>query len=223
MKQRIFFLLKNYLGFTHKEARGFLVLVPILLLLSLVPNLIQGLKNQERERRYHSYQRLLDSLDQSGFILVSSPLLPADTAKSNPQNFSQNTQRIDFSESDSITLQIVPGIGPSMASRIVKFRENIGGLHAASQLMEVYGMKEETFQKIWDYFEFSPMAIRKISINLAEINQISTHPYFTYGQAKVLVAFRKQHGKFQGKEDLLKIKIFKPEWVEKVSPYLDFR
>ena len=75
---------------------------------------------------------------------------------------------------------------------------------------------------IWEYFEFSPLIFRKIQINSAEIEEISSHPYFSYGEAKVIVAFRKQHGKYSGKEDLLKIKIFKPEWVEKVAPYLDF-
>jgi DNA uptake protein ComE-like DNA-binding protein len=43
-----------------------------------------------------------------------------------------------------------------------------------------------------------------------------------YGEAKVLIAFRKQHGAFRSEEDLLKISIFKKEWISKISPYLDF-
>ncbi len=223
MKQRIFFFLKNYLGFTNKESLGFLVLVPILLLMSFIPNLLSEFKNREGERRFERYQFLLDSLDRAGFVTVSAPLPPADTSRTSPSNTSKNTLKIDFSESDSVTLQIIPGIGPAMASRIIKFRENLGGLHSARQLMDVYGMKEETFEKIWEYFEFSTKPVRQIPINEVELEQLSAHPYFTYGEAKVIIAFRKQHGKFQSKEDLLKIKIFKPEWVDKIAPYLDFR
>lgn len=223
MKQRLFFFLKNYLGFSNKESQGFLVLVPVLLLLSFVPNILSEIKNRQGEERFQRYRILMDSLTQAGFVAVSSPLPAADTSKSTFQPKNRNTVKIDFSEADSITLQIVPGIGPAMASRIVKFREGIGGLHSADQLLDVFGMKPETFDNVWDYFDFSPQSVKKIPINEVQVEEISAHPYFSYGEAKVLVAFRKQHGKFQSKNDLLKIKIFKPEWVEKVAPYLDFR
>lgn len=225
MKQRFFFWLKNYLGFTNKESQGFLVLIPVLFLLSLIPNLIQTIKDREGQRRFDRYSFLIDSLDQAGFTVVSAPrpgFDPSDTVPFPKKEVIKNTVKIDFSEADSVTLQIVPGIGPAMAARLVKFRESIGGLHSAEQLLEVFGLKPETYDMIWEYFEFSPLIFRKIQINSAEIEEISSHPYFSYGEAKVIVAFRKQHGKYSGKEDLLKIKIFKPEWVEKVAPYLDF-
>jgi DNA uptake protein ComE-like DNA-binding protein len=37
-----------------------------------------------------------------------------------------------------------------------------------------------------------------------------------------VLAYRLQHGPYANVEDLLKIKIFKPEWVEKIAPYLRF-
>ncbi len=223
MKQRLFFFFKNYLGFTNKESQGFLVLVPVLLVLSLVPNIIHNFKIRESEKRFDRYQFLMDSLTQAGFVSMSAPLPAADTSKSTTPPKSRNTVKIDFLEADSVTLQIVPGIGPAMASRIVKFRDGMGGLHSADQLLDVFGMKPETFENIWEYFDFSPQDVKKIPINEAQVEEISAHPYFSYGEAKVLVAFRNQHGKFQTKDDLLKIKIFRPEWVEKVAPYLDFR
>jgi DNA uptake protein ComE-like DNA-binding protein len=38
----------------------------------------------------------------------------------------------------------------------------------------------------------------------------------------VIVAYRLQHGGYQAAADLLGIKIFKSDWVEKIAPYLRF-
>jgi competence protein ComEA len=48
-------------------------------------------------------------------------------------------------------LDLVPGIGPGLARRIVDFRLAIGGFSSLDQLMEVDGIKEKTFEKIKRY------------------------------------------------------------------------
>src|SRR5690606_25791766 len=169
----------------------------------------------------------IESLQASGIELASSPYSvfnPQDTIvkKSNAKQL-ENLNRIPFSEADSVTLQIVPGIGQSTASRIIKFRTSLGGLHSKNQLSEVYGLKPETIDAIWEYFDFSPGISNKIMINQVEIDELGKHPYFSYAEAKVLIAYRKQHGEFQSPDDLKQIKIFKEEWITKISPYLDFQ
>jgi len=173
------------------------------------------------------YLATIDSLQASGILLVSSPfpvfnLQDTVVKKSNSKQL-ENLNRIPFSETDSVTLQIVPGIGQSTASRIVKFRENLGGFHSKSQLSEVYGLKPETIDAIWEYFDFSSSIFEKVKINQIEVEALAKHPYFSYAEAKVLIAYRKQHGYFHTSDDLLKIRIFKQEWVDKISPYLDFQ
>jgi DNA uptake protein ComE-like DNA-binding protein len=37
-----------------------------------------------------------------------------------------------------------------------------------------------------------------------------------------MVAYRLQHGEYQAATELLGIKIFKSDWVEKIAPYLSF-
>ena len=80
---------------------------------------------------------LIDSLEQVGFEFVKSPKpiqAPLDIAPSINQS---SLKRIPFSETDFVTLQIVPGIGPEVASRIIKFRESLGEMHSKNQLQEV--------------------------------------------------------------------------------------
>lgn len=200
-----------------------MILVPILVLLIISPFLLKELKAGSHLKTDARIKFLLDSLDSKGLELSTSPFPvfnPMDTARGNSQTTS--FRRIPFSESDSVTLQIVPGVGPSLASRIVKYRENLGGFQDKSQLIEIYGLKTEVIEKIWNYFDFDPGIKRKIRINLSDVGDLAKHPYIGFGEAKVIVAFRNQHGSYQNTDDLLKIKIFDQEWVRKISPYLDF-
>jgi competence protein ComEA len=45
-------------------------------------------------------------------------------------------------------LETLPGIGPTLAQRIIDYRENIGGFSSADQLKEVSGIGDATFEKI---------------------------------------------------------------------------
>jgi DNA uptake protein ComE-like DNA-binding protein len=226
MKDRFFYWMKFYLGFSGQEAKGFFVLVPFMLLLGLTPIFLRAYKNQSSETAFVAYQMRLDSLERMQVKLVASPLStfnPDDTIKvSRNQKQLENLNRLPFSEADSVILQIVPGIGPGTAGRIIKYREQLGGFHSKSQLLEVYGMKEETILALWEFFEFDGAIFRKLQLNVATLEDLSAHPYVSYGEAKVLVAYRNQHGVLNSSDDLLKIKIFKAEWVQKLNPYLEF-
>lgn len=227
MKARFFYWMKMYLGFSRKETQGFVLLVPALLLLAVIPDIF-GLVSRSRSRDFHlQYLAQIDSIQKAGFDLIGSPypVFNVQDTVVNKQNTkqSENLNRIPFSEADSVTLQIVPGVGQATASRIVKFRESLGGLHSKSQLYEVYGMKPETAEAVWEYFDFSPGIFRKIKVNQVEADELGKHPYISYSEAKVLIAYKNQHGNYSSAEDLIKIKIFKQEWIDKISPYLDFQ
>jgi competence protein ComEA len=226
MKNAFFFWFKTYIGFSRKESRGFILLIPFLIFLSVSPLIIRKIRNRNADLIFDTYVRELDSLQRAGFTLVSSPLPTFNLLDTLKKPFypkiSERINRIFFSESDSVTLQIVPGIGASSAGRIIKYRERLGGFHSPEQLNEIFGLTPEVIAKIWEYFEFDSKVYRKINLNHLELDQLSKHPYISYQEAKVLLAYRKQHGRFTSEEDLMKIKIFRKEWVDKLTPYLSF-
>ncbi len=225
MRSKLFYWLKTYLGFSRKESHGFLLLLPFLGLLIIVPTFIRQYKAANSQDFHKQFLNKIDSMEKAGMVMVKSPgplFNPQDTVKKSALDKQlENIQRVPFSEADSIILQIVPGIGPGTAGRIIKYRENLGGFHSTSQLIEVYGMKPETIDLLWNFFEFTPAIFRKINLNQGTIEEISSHPYITYGEAKVIVAFRNQHGSYHSLDDLMKIRIFKEEWIRKLAPYLD--
>lgn len=205
------------------------MVIPALVLLYLFPAAYEWILKKKNQDVYFEYEKKVDSLLAMGWQPASMDhsnihsLQDTTVRKRGSSNSRWNTlNKLDFEEADSIVLQIVPGIGQTMAGRIVKFRESLGGMHGKEQLMDVYGMNPELLDRIFEYFSFSPGIHQKISINSLEVSDLAKHPYITYGAAKVIVAYREQHGAYQAPEDLLKIKIFNEEWLERLLPYLDF-
>ena len=226
MWQRVIFWTKTHLGFSAKESRGFFLLIPFLMVLVAASQVLAWAKNQKASAIYLQYLHEVDSLEQAGFQLSVSPLptfnVQDTIIRSHSPKVSERIHRLPFSETDSVLLQIVPGIGALTAGRIIKHREKLGGFTQIAQLNEVYGLKPEVIPLIWDYFDFDAAPIRKLSINRATVEDLASHPYISYQEAKVLVAYRLQHGGYHESMDLLGIKLFKEEWVEKIVPYLSF-
>lgn len=219
---RFFYKLKQEVGLSYQESRGFMVLIPVLLLVLMGQLWVKSNASQKSSISSLQLDYLIDSLNKAGYQPVTSPLPfneVRDTTRSKPNSA---LQKIPFSQSDSVTLQIVPGIGPALASRIIKYRESIGGFFAPSQLLEVYGISAEVEQRMWEYFVFDAEISKRLRINELETAELAKHPYIGYGEAKVIVAYRQQHGPYLKAEDLLQIKIFTEDWVKKIAPYLEF-
>lgn len=129
---------------------------------------------------------------------------------------------IELNTADSLALIALRGIGPVYSSRIIKYRELLGGYYELEQLKEVYGLPIETIEHISNHLQIDPGSILKIKINTLDASAISKHPYISYKQAKTIVNYRKQHGHFSSIEDLKKILSLQEPFFRKIEIYLDF-
>lgn len=234
MRRKLLYFLKVYFGFSRRESRGFLFVFPILVLLYFIPVIYNRILKYTNKDDYTAYLERVDQLLASGQLSLDS--LSKEYVAKNKRPGQDSTQRLkvyvrpkepglnlmDFAEADSIVLQVVPGIGQVLAGRIVKYRENLGGLHQEKQLLEVFGVTEEVAQKVFEYFPLNPVISKKIKINELDAAKLAEHPYINFGHAKVIVAYRKQHGAYEAPDDLLKIRIFNEEWLARLKPYLEF-
>jgi len=135
----------------------------------------------------------------------------------------RNTLRyasIDINAADTADFINLPGIGSKLATRIVNFRNKLGGFYTIEQVKETFGLPDSTFQKVKQYLKLENSSIRKININTASIDELKAHPYIRYNIANPIIAYRNEHGSFSSIEDLKKIMIVTDEVYQKIAPYL---
>lgn len=113
-------------------------------------------------------------------------------------------ESIDLNKADTNELMRLRGVGPSLARRIWTYRNRLGGFVHAHQLLEVYGMDSITFEVVQRYVTLENSSIQQISINKADVEVLSDHPYVGWSLAKRMVAYRRQHGPYRSSNDLFK-------------------
>jgi competence ComEA-like helix-hairpin-helix protein len=165
---------------------------------------------EELSKVYGMTDELIDKIDQ--YIIFPQKLKFNKKAKLVSVYINQATA-YEFSK--------ISGIGPTLSERIVKFRDKLGGFHSLSQLKEVYGIDAEIIDKNANSFLIE-QAVQKININTCDEEQLGLHSYCSYRVAKAIINYRKQHGNFTGPEDLKKLRIVDGEWIDKISPYLEY-
>ncbi len=69
--------------------------------------------------------------------------------RSKPDKLTSASQgQVNLNSAGAAELQKLPGIGPSMAQRIIEFRKENGGFKSAEDLMQVSGIGEKRFEKM---------------------------------------------------------------------------
>ncbi|MDQ3073145.1 MAG: helix-hairpin-helix domain-containing protein [Bacteroidota bacterium] len=126
---------------------------------------------------------------------------------------------IDINTADSALLTELPGIGPAFASRIIKFRNSLGGFSSVEQLLEVYGMDSARYDQVLPRILLSEN-VTKININTAGYKELSAHPYARGKVAGAIINYRAQHGNYSTTEDIRKIYIIDTKVYEKLLPYI---
>lgn len=131
--------------------------------------------------------------------------------------------RLDLNATDTTQLKMVRGIGPGISRRIVKYRDALGGFASLAQVREIYGLDTAVVGELLKFAYLSDNhALRKLPINSATVEQLDAHPYISPKQAKVIAAYRQQHGRFNAAADLAPIRILDKSTLEKLTPYLAF-
>ena len=64
--------------------------------------------------------------------------------------------KIDLNLSPADSLELIPGIGPILATRIIQFRDSAGRFEKIEDIVRVDGIGVKKFEKIRDYIEVKP-------------------------------------------------------------------
>lgn len=129
---------------------------------------------------------------------------------------------LDLNACDSASLEALPGIGPVLSARIIKYRRLLGGYASVDQLREVYGLPEETFGLISGRLSADSLDVKRIRVNSATFGDLIRHPYFRKEEVPALLKYRELNGRIDGLEELLTNRVISVETAGKIVPYLAF-
>jgi len=137
-----------------------------------------------------------------------------------PKNKKEHTIVLELNNTDSVQLLEIPGIGPVFASRIIRYRNLLGGFYAVGQLKEIYGMREENYTAVAQYFTADPMSLKTFNINFATIQELGRHPYIGFRTARKIGNLRDKKGKFSSPDDLSSV--VASDSLKRLIPYMKF-
>lgn len=128
---------------------------------------------------------------------------------------------LDINAADTIQLEKLRGIGWKLASRIVKYRQLLGGFNSVSQLKEVWGLNDTLFELCFKQVEVTKSYLpHLLDVNSDSLEQLSIHPYIGRKLASMICNYRKQHGPFKELTELKLLPLVSDEIFRKLAPYL---
>lgn len=158
--KKLIFLLRDQFGFSQVEARGFVVLVVLMLVWLLTPLLLKSFFLESKYAQ-ENHQKDLAVLNEAikEFELIN---LQQDTAKdeNTPSKFLTEAESkpeikpFAFNPNELNTAQWQAlGLKPYLAERIVKYRSKGGSFKVKGDLMKIYGFPPDLYQRLYSYIQ----------------------------------------------------------------------
>ncbi len=144
-------------------------------------------------------------------------------AEENGSILNQNLNKeeeIELNSAKEYELMILKGIGEVFASRIIKYRELLGGYSHIDQLLEVYGINDSLLSQVDFKINIDTSYLRKIDLNAVSYEDLVKHPYLDSYNSKAILNYRKYVKKGISREDLLKDNVLPQETYNRIFIYL---
>ena len=161
------------------------------------------------------HQNLADSLMPYVSITIANNKAEgsqsSNMTKGRSDFIKQIPQIIDINTADQAAWEQLPGIGPVLAERILKYKKHLGQFSSVEEVGKTYGLTDSVFAIIKPFLQFNNnMATQEKSIVLLpSINTASEALLIKAGVsppiASSIVQYRKLYGLFHQLEDLRKI------------------
>lgn len=127
---------------------------------------------------------------------------------------------IDINNADTTALKAI--VSPSLAKRIVGYRNLLGGFANVAQLSEIKGITPKQLSTLEQYITIDTTRINAINVNTASIDRLKRHPYINFYQARDIIELRKAKRQLKHIDELKHLDSFSTTDLERLTPYLIF-
>ena len=205
----------NWFGYSRRERRSTFILLNIIVIIMGIRYLYPSGENSLKIIPVE----LTENMADNSLIIQDTPIIAGKKASG---TVVRKRPLLNLNICDSVSLEALPGIGPVLSSRIIKYRNLIGGYVSVVQLKEVYGLPDETFDLISERIMADSLTIRKIRINEWDFKQLIRHPYLQKSEVSAILSYRELNGKISSVDDMIDNNLISPETAVKIKPYLEF-
>lgn len=127
---------------------------------------------------------------------------------------------LELNSADTAELMLLRGIGRYTATRIIRYRQALGGFYSVRQLYEVPELPAQRADSLLPHFAVDTALITAVLVNRSSVKQLQRHPYISYPQARQLYDLRRRKLRLSSVDELSAI--FTPDELHRLTPYLRF-
>jgi DNA uptake protein ComE-like DNA-binding protein len=114
----------------------------------------------------------------------------------------------------------LPGIGPVLSERIIRYRKLLGGFVAVAQLTEVYGLDSAVFTQIEGRLTVTHDSVRQLVLDSCSYGEMAGHPYLGSASAGLILKYRSLMGIPVTLGDLVRQRLLSHEQAVRIAPYI---
>ena len=162
-----------------------------------------------------SYAQLYTYIDLPDTLEKKESLESFSVEKKAPEQMVHSINRM--TKKDLVKLK---GVGDYYATKVLNFRDALGGFVNAQQLKEVYHLPDSLADLISRNITIDTSFVKRHNINEINLQELKQHPYISYKLANSIIAYRKTHGAYSSVEELKELVLMNAETFNKVRPYL---
>lgn len=100
---------------------------------------------------------------------------------------------VDLNLADSAAFDALPGIGGWFASRMLEYRNQLGGYSYKEQLMDIWKFDKEKYDALSDLIVVSPEHVKYYPLWTLPADSLRLHPYIGDYSAKGIVLYREHN------------------------------
>lgn len=129
-----------------------------------------------------------------GYVVRARPRKPSDSRTLRQDapatSWSEPRVTLELNMATADDLRSLPGVGPVLSQRIVRFRDVLGGFHDIDDLYEVYGLDSSVVDGAKAYVTVDATLVRPVCLDTVSFRSMLKHPRFDVATTKKLMRAR---------------------------------